>query len=56
MELWTRARSGFPVVTVEVGERLSLRHWDTGQHGVWGGLVPAERAALRRRLPSREQG
>jgi hypothetical protein len=23
---------------------LSLRHWDIGQHGVWGGLVPAERA------------
>jgi Transcription factor WhiB len=28
---------------------LSLRHWSIGQHGVWGGLVPAERAALRRR-------
>ena len=28
---------------------LSLRHWDIGQHGVWGGLVAAERAALRRR-------
>jgi hypothetical protein len=27
---------------------LSLRHWDIGQHGVWGGLVAAERAALRR--------
>jgi WhiB family transcriptional regulator, redox-sensing transcriptional regulator len=27
---------------------LSLRHWDIGQHGVWGGLVPPERAALRR--------
>jgi hypothetical protein len=26
---------------------LSLRHWDMGQHGVWGGLVAAERAALR---------
>ena len=26
----------------------SLRQWDIGQHGVWGGLVPAERAALRR--------
>ena len=25
---------------------LSLRHWDIGQHGVWGGLVAAERAAL----------
>jgi hypothetical protein len=31
---------------------LSLRHWAIGQHGVWGGLVPAERAALRRRWPS----
>ena len=27
---------------------LSLRHWDIGQHGVWGGLVAAERAAVRR--------
>ena len=27
---------------------LSLRHWDIGQHGVWGGLVAAERAALLR--------
>lgn len=27
---------------------LSLRHWTIGQHGVWGGLVPAERAELRR--------
>jgi len=26
---------------------LSLRHWDIGQHGVWGGLVAAERAACR---------
>jgi Transcription factor WhiB len=26
---------------------LSLRHWDIGQHGVWGGLVAGERAALR---------
>ena len=22
---------------------LSLRHWDIGQHGVWGGLIPADR-------------
>ena len=22
---------------------LSLRHWDIGQHGVWGGLVSADR-------------
>ena len=28
---------------------LSMRHWRIGQHGVWGGLVPAERAAVRRR-------
>jgi hypothetical protein len=28
---------------------LSLRHWAIGQHGVWGGLVAAERAALRSR-------
>jgi hypothetical protein len=27
---------------------LSLQHWDIGQHGVWGGLVAAERAQLRR--------
>jgi hypothetical protein len=28
---------------------LSLRRWAIGQHGVWGGLVAAERVALRRR-------
>jgi hypothetical protein len=28
---------------------LSMRHWRIGQHGVWGGLVPAERAAVRRK-------
>lgn len=28
---------------------LSLRHWDVGQHGVWGGLVAADRSALRNR-------
>jgi hypothetical protein len=28
--------------------KLSLRHWDIGQHGIWSGLVAAERAALRR--------
>ncbi len=28
---------------------LALRHWVIGQDGVWGGLVAAERAALRRR-------
>jgi hypothetical protein len=26
---------------------LSLRHWDIGQHGVWGGMVAGERAAWR---------
>jgi hypothetical protein len=30
---------------------LSLRHWEIGQHGVWGGLVAADRARLRRGLP-----
>jgi WhiB family redox-sensing transcriptional regulator len=29
---------------------LSLRHWDIGQHGIWGGLVAADRVRLRRRL------
>jgi Transcription factor WhiB len=28
---------------------LSLRRWDIGQHGIWGGLVAADRARLRRR-------
>ena len=28
---------------------LSLRYWTIGQHGVWGGRVAADRAALRRR-------
>lgn len=27
---------------------LSLRHWGVGQHGIWGGTVPAERVELRR--------
>jgi Transcription factor WhiB len=39
---------------------LSLRHWDIGQHGVWGGLVAADRAQLRARLragrPGRPRG
>ncbi len=26
---------------------LSLRNWNIGQHGVWGGLVPADRAQIR---------
>jgi hypothetical protein len=37
---------------------LSLRHWDLGQHGVWGGLIAADRARLRRGLtaPHRARG
>jgi hypothetical protein len=31
---------------------LSLRHWDIGQHGVWGGLIAADRARLRAWLPA----
>ena len=31
--------------------QLSLRHWDIGQHGVWGGLAATGRAYLRRRPP-----
>jgi WhiB family transcriptional regulator, redox-sensing transcriptional regulator len=37
---------------------VSLRYWDIGKYGVWGGLVPAERATLRNRIlarPPREQ-
>ena len=29
---------------------LSLLHWDVGQYGVWGGLVAADRAGLRRQM------
>ena len=32
---------------------LSLRHWDIGQHGVWGGLIAADRARLRYPAPAR---
>ena len=35
---------------------LSLRYWDIGQHGVWGGLVAAERAQMRARLPAYRTG
>ena len=37
---------------------LSLRHWDLSQYGVWGGLVAADRARLRRGLTAthRAQG
>jgi hypothetical protein len=31
---------------------LSLRHWDIGQHGVWGGLIAADRARLRQGAPA----
>jgi len=31
---------------------LALRYWVIGQHGVWGGLVAAERAVLRHRWPA----
>jgi hypothetical protein len=31
---------------------LSLRYWEIGQHGVWGGLIAADRARLRRRAPA----
>jgi hypothetical protein len=34
---------------------LSLRHWDIGQHGIWGGLVPADRARLRRPLTGHDR-
>jgi hypothetical protein len=35
---------------------LSLRHWDIGQHGIWGGLVATERAHLLRRWPAGTAG
>jgi len=35
---------------------LSLRHWDIGQHGVWGGLIAADRARLRRQWPADHGG
>jgi hypothetical protein len=34
---------------------LSLRYWTVGQHGIWGGTVPAEREELRRRRTSRDE-
>jgi hypothetical protein len=33
---------------------LSLQHWDIGQHGVWGGLIAADRARPHRRMPARQ--
>ena len=38
---------GYPVRALCL--ELSLRQWDIGQHGVWGGLVATDRARLRRR-------
>jgi hypothetical protein len=35
---------------------LSLRHWGIGQHGVWGGLVAADRARLRARMRAGRTG
>jgi hypothetical protein len=35
---------------------LSLRNWDIGRHGVWGGLVAADRAQLRARLCAGRMG
>lgn len=29
---------------------LSLRDWNIGQYGIWGGLMPVERAEIRRLL------
>ncbi len=35
---------------------LSLRQWDIGQHGVWGGLVATDRVHLRRWWPADHRG
>jgi WhiB family redox-sensing transcriptional regulator len=35
---------------------LALRNWTVGQHGVWGGTVPAERQELRAQRDSRPAG
>lgn len=35
---------------------LSLRHWDIGQHGVWSGLIAADRARLRSLLAGDRDG
>ena len=35
---------------------LSLRHWDVGQYGIWGGLIATDRAHLRRRWPVGHRG
>ena len=33
---------------------LSLRQWYIGRHGIWGGLLAAEREELRARDPDRD--
>ena len=33
---------------------LALRYWTVGQHGVWGGTVPAERTELHRAFLRRQ--
>src|SRR5215469_11023230 len=35
---------------------LSLRRWDIGRHGIWGGLVAADRARLRARARAGRTG
>ena len=35
---------------------LSLRHWDIGQHGIWGGLIATDRMPLRRRWTAGHRG
>jgi Transcription factor WhiB len=35
---------------------LSLRHWDTRQHGIWGRLIAADRARLRHLQPAGPSG
>jgi hypothetical protein len=35
---------------------LSLRYWTVGQHGIWGGTVPGERATLRGELIAGQDG
>lgn len=33
---------------------LSLRQWYIGRHGIWGGLLAAERETLRARPPGKD--
>jgi hypothetical protein len=32
---------------------FALRNWNLGQHGIWGGLLPDERQALRSEIARR---